>query len=792
MADIISVSSGSDEDSDIMLIGSYKEAKEDAVPFIRQEWLPVTPVLIDITHQKLVSSIRKGLRRDNISPLVIDLTDVELGLQDSAQALPSIDTIYKHVGYPTHPMTTSFGKAEQSECPINDSGKDLASSECSQDIVQSANERTFERSSEVLKDSFAVSQNTEETQLSPTGCGIRADQEKENSPYSLDSPYYCPSEVDAVLFSDESNNDTTFKTWCSPESPQIHHFESHTGLQSTEDGATVNTGDNKDVNQMSTTQIPPSSPSTQPSLGVSPCNPECAPKENQSSKANSPTSTEILASDTAAHSPGLSTWSLSSSNFTMPISLPSSPALLDVASRENSPTRLMQMSIGEDHKDDNVESNVSEENAQHICLAQFRKLRQCVVGTVSHMSLSLVYSTIEENYPEGTLQLLGDFIQPRYYPPVAITSHLLRGIFLDTQSSYVLAIEAYNLLMKIQRYHPADKATIPWDWELLSSVMEEKDDTKRLRTEVRCMLLQYVLQVLEDDFQFKLTNRHLQDSVAKEMLSCDQRFRRVKDLINWLMNAVKEPVHHSEDVKYPKRESNNCLKIVLSLQRMLTLALEVDKAPTRNSSKLSQELFQKLHTLSPCRQRRLLFLSTLESKLLRCKLLDMLLDDACSQKITLPMSLSMLLHYLQSATLPSDPSVKQTITVFYSRFNIALVSFVKNKQNRNDLPLCCQDGGERWRKWDELLQLLWMLTLSYEEVVTGHLQYPITERFKKARSPLWTQNDQVKRSAVRRAAEAFQSRAVKDIGHDISMEMKESLSQLQDHITDTSSVIQIH
>ncbi|KAA0709590.1 SUMO-interacting motif-containing protein 1 [Triplophysa tibetana] len=774
MADIISVSSGSDEDSDIMLIGSYEETKEDAVPFIRQEWLPVTPVLIDITHQKLVSSIRKGLRRDNISPLVIDLTDVERGLQDSAQALPSIDAIYKQVGYPIHPITTSFEKAEQSECLINNNGKDLASSECSQDIVQSANERTCESSSEVLKDSFAVSQNTEETQLSPTGCGIRADQEKENSPYSLDSPYYCPSEVDAVLFSDESNNETTFKSWCSPQSPQLQQFESHTGLQSTEDGATVNTGDNKDVNQMSATQIPPSSPSTPSSLGVSPCNPECAHKQNQSSIANSPTSTEILASDTAAHSPGLSTWSLSSSNFTIPISLASSPRLLDVASRENSPTR--QMSIGEDHKDENVESNVPEENTQHICLAQFRKLRQCVVGTVSNMledgendedfgspeplcrqSLSLVYSTIEENYPEGTLQLLGDFIQPRYYPPVAITTHLLRGIFLDTQSPYVLAIEAYNLLMKIQRYHPADKTTIPWDWELLSSVMEEKDDTKRLRTEVRCMLLQYVLQVIEDDFQFKLTNRRLQDSVAKAMLSCDQRFRRVKDVINWLMNAVKEPGHHSEDVKYPKRESDNCLKIVLSIQRMLTLALEVDKAPTRNSNKLSQELFQNLHALSPCRQRRLLFLSTLESKLLRCKLLDMLLDDSSSEKSTLPMSLSMLLHYLQSATLPSEPS----------------------------------DGGERWRKWDELLQLLWMLMLSYEEVVTGHLHYPITERFKKTRSPLWTQNDMVRRSAVRRAAEIFLSRAVKDIGHDISMEMKESLSQLEDHITDTSSVIQL-
>ncbi|KAL0176143.1 hypothetical protein M9458_028473, partial [Cirrhinus mrigala] len=65
-------------------------------------------------------------------------------------------------------------------------------------------------------------------------------------------------------------------------------------------------------------------------------------------------------------------------------------------------------------------------------------------------SLSLVYSTIEENYPEGTLQLLSDFIQPRYYPPVDITTHLLRGILLNPQSPDVFVIEAYNLLMKTQ------------------------------------------------------------------------------------------------------------------------------------------------------------------------------------------------------------------------------------------------------------------------------------------------------------------------------------------------------
>jgi len=45
MEDIICVSSGSDTDSDLEVIRSYNEDKEDRVPFIRStEWLPVTPV----------------------------------------------------------------------------------------------------------------------------------------------------------------------------------------------------------------------------------------------------------------------------------------------------------------------------------------------------------------------------------------------------------------------------------------------------------------------------------------------------------------------------------------------------------------------------------------------------------------------------------------------------------------------------------------------------------------------------------------------------------------------------
>ncbi len=41
---VICVSSGSDGDSDLEVISSYNEEKEDAVAFIRGQWLAVTPV----------------------------------------------------------------------------------------------------------------------------------------------------------------------------------------------------------------------------------------------------------------------------------------------------------------------------------------------------------------------------------------------------------------------------------------------------------------------------------------------------------------------------------------------------------------------------------------------------------------------------------------------------------------------------------------------------------------------------------------------------------------------------
>uniref|UniRef100_A0A3Q0SM53 Uncharacterized protein n=1 Tax=Amphilophus citrinellus TaxID=61819 RepID=A0A3Q0SM53_AMPCI len=298
-----------------------------------------------------------------------------------------------------------------------------------------------------------------------------------------------------------------------------------------------------------------------------------------------------------------------------------------------------------------------------------------LLEVLCRQSLSLVYSTIDENYPEGTLQLLSDLLQPGYYPPRDITSHLLRGILLDQQSPHHLCVQAFKLLMRSQRHHMADKNTVPWDWELLTSIMTNQVLTHKSCDVVR-MLLEYVVQTLEDDFRAKRSTSSLHHSIAKAVLSCDQQFPRVREVIKWLFSAIMKSTEHGENRETTREREQ--MRMVSSLQRMLSLALEVDCSPALTSAKLSQELFHMLISNVSIRAHRMLLLESLQSKLLRCKLLEHLLDYACPVKVSLPMSLSLLLHFLKNCTLAPDPMVNITLLIVVVIF-MSLASFFMDK-----------------------------------------------------------------------------------------------------------------
>uniref|UniRef100_A0A3B4A9F1 Uncharacterized protein n=1 Tax=Periophthalmus magnuspinnatus TaxID=409849 RepID=A0A3B4A9F1_9GOBI len=273
----------------------------------------------------------------------------------------------------------------------------------------------------------------------------------------------------------------------------------------------------------------------------------------------------------------------------------------------------------------------------------------------------------DEIYPEGTLQLLSDLLQPGYYPPKDITLHLLKEILLNPRSPHHHCVQAFSLLMKTQRHHIADKWSISWDWEMLSNAMENKELCPRSMR----MFLDYVVLTLEDDFKTKQSTSALYQSIAKAMLKICSDF-----FFTYACNSsLILPCCTTENRAEYVIDNFTLCRMVVLFQKMLSLALEVDCSPAICSAKLSQELFHMLISTVALRPHRMLLLESLQSKRLRCKLLEHVLDYSCPVKTSVPMSLSLLLHFLKNCTLSPDPG----------------------------------DGTEKWRRWEELINHLWML-----------------------------------------------------------------------------------
>lgn len=183
------------------------------------------------------------------------------------------------------------------------------------------------------------------------------------SPFSLDSPYYCPSEIDAAVFSDESfilysdDKDQIYQT-CSLNKPEFSY----------EVGKSV-----QEKTHVHTLSPHPHTPSQ--------LAPQKLPSSDQAPPPVSPTSTELLAgdspdtgSDLDMESPPISpVW-----NFSSTLS-PPSHMVLGITD-----CSVLQASgvDGDGGSDGDGLSERHEEDGQQISLAQFRKLKHVLGGRV--------------------------------------------------------------------------------------------------------------------------------------------------------------------------------------------------------------------------------------------------------------------------------------------------------------------------------------------------------------------------------------------------------------------------
>ncbi|XP_032885388.1 SUMO-interacting motif-containing protein 1 isoform X2 [Amblyraja radiata] len=375
---------------------------------------------------------------------------------------------------------------------------------------------------------------------------------------------------------------------------------------------------------------------------------------------------------------------------------------------------------------------------------------------ISQRQCSMINSTIDENFSQGTLQFLMDFVSPQHYPPQKAVEYIIKKILLSNEPPSTI-MSTYMTLMKIQQLHPANIYTVQWDWELLAYHVENKDPHRNdsLTKGSRLLFLQYVVQTLEDDFQLK--HDVPQQSIAKAVLSCDEKFWNVRSVIKWLIDICKDSEEIQERTGPTSSASNNLLamdsrnlRVICLFQKMLTLAVEVDKSPTCSSNKIAEAIFQDFIDISK-RSQRLTLLRSMESQLLRCKLLEFFFHHCTEKKDPgLPMSLGKVLHFLK-----------------YAKFNL------EANEHRSS----------KWQYWDELVHLLCLLLLSYQEVTKRHLRLSITERVKYVLAdtpPVLTTHDAITKEDVLNDMEEFYSRVFSDLGRSLNPQLEEQINLLKE------------
>ncbi|XP_075825708.1 SUMO-interacting motif-containing protein 1 isoform X6 [Microtus pennsylvanicus] len=383
---------------------------------------------------------------------------------------------------------------------------------------------------------------------------------------------------------------------------------------------------------------------------------------------------------------------------------------------------------------------------------------------IPHRRLRMVANTIEENFPLGTVQFLMDFVSPQHYPPREIVAHIIQKILLSGSETVDVLKEAYMLLMKIQQLHPANAKTVEWDWKLLTYVMEEEGQT----LPGRVLFLRYVVQTLEDDFQQTLRKQrqHLQQSIANTVLSCDKQPHNVRDVIKWLVKTVTEneltqPPGGTQTSSgtgvlkassghlspQPNLTRNTNQLIVCQLQRMLSIAVEVDRTPTCSSNKIAEMMFGFVLDI-PERSQREMFFTTMESHLLRCKVLEIIFLHSCETPTRLPLSLAQALYFLNNST-----------------------SLLK-----------CQSDKTQWQTWDELVEHLQFLLSSYQHVLREHLRSSVIDRkdlIIKRIKPKPQQGDDITVVDVEKQIEAFRSRLIHMLGEPLVPQLQDKVHLLK-------------
>ncbi|KAL5016991.1 hypothetical protein ScPMuIL_006580 [Solemya velum] len=354
------------------------------------------------------------------------------------------------------------------------------------------------------------------------------------------------------------------------------------------------------------------------------------------------------------------------------------------------------------------------------------------VDALSSSFTQLQINTIDGCFEEGldfldhAVNFINDF-SGKFRPSSAIINKLIEFGLKQTEKIHLI-FKSFETLLYVNRRHPG---SVVIDWSLISETMSSIDSGRTVSSQtvptlVRASLcLQLAIVSLHDDlFGCDVSDpKNIRRSMAYKILSYDSASSNLKQIVTWLsltltsgeFEEVRESYLrlHLEDCDDNKEKtgdspnlqenliSNEVKKLLPLLQKLLELGVQVSSSNMDASKFIASEVLRTYIYLPNLCYRKLL-LQTMQSELLKFRLIQLILENHCDQALpccdTFPESLRIIkqcyFECLPPRNLLTPPTTPQSLD---------------------------GDNGDegQWQTWfppascEELVMLLYYLTQSY-------------------------------------------------------------------------------
>ena len=248
----------------------------------------------------------------------------------------------------------------------------------------------------------------------------------------------------------------------------------------------------------------------------------------------------------------------------------------------------------------------------------------------SETQMNSLQALKEENFHQSVLTTIASFMSQHRKPPLSLVFYLLKDILLAKQSNCGTA--CFRILRQIQVLHPAVPAQMisqKITWEFIAMIVKlSKCTDNKFQSggdsglAVNASLaLSFIISVMEEEVKMK-TFSHVKTS-AYRLLFVVKHASHIHDVAEWIGEAVKQ--HRVE--QYDHGCGHNVCPVYL-LQRILMLSLLVSERPEDCASRIADEMIL-VYSQMPSIELKTLFLQSMQSYLLRARLIEMVVGNCC-------------------------------------------------------------------------------------------------------------------------------------------------------------------